>query len=114
MYQIRRTRFDDAILKLVNRGGLFAGASAGAIIAGATLRTCQWKNWDDPGHGQSWDLRKLPQGLDGLSLIEGGKSLFPHYSAQWKSKVAEMKPKHKEEVVILDESHCWVQDNSGG
>jgi len=112
-YHIRRTQADVAIRDLVNRGGLFCGASAGAIVAGATLKVCEWKAWDDPGHGQSWDLRSLPTGLDGLNLLQDGMSVFPHYSDQWRNRVAEMKPQHQETVVILDESSALVQEPSG-
>ena len=112
-YQMRHTRADVAIRDLINRGGLFCGASAGAILAGATLKVCEWKAWDDPGHGQSWDLRSLPSGLDGLNLVNDGMSVFPHYSDQWQSRVAEMIPQHQEKVVILDEQSALVQEPSG-
>jgi peptidase E len=113
-YQVRRSGLDGAILDLVNRGGLYAGASAGAILAGATIRTCEWKNWDDPGHGTSWDLRATKHGLDGLGMMDGGASLFPHAGPEWVGRVEEMKVRHTETVVILDEVHCWVQDEDGG
>ena len=29
-------------------GGLYVGASAGAIVAGRSIRTAEWKGWDDP------------------------------------------------------------------
>ena len=135
LYQIRRTGLDQAILELLapsmtpneedpssagpnrydsgssGRGGLLVGASAGSIVAGRTIRTCEWKNWDDPGHGTWWDVRSLPTGLDGLDLMDGtvGKSLFPHHSAQWNSRVREMMPLHPEGVIILDEEQFYVQ-----
>lgn len=112
-YQVRHTRVDVAIRDLVNRGGLFCGASAGAILAGATLKVCEWKAWDDPGHGQSWDLRSLPTGLDGLNLLKENMSVFPHYSDQWRGRVADMMPLHQEKVVILDEQSALVQEPSG-
>jgi hypothetical protein len=90
---------------------LFVGASAGSIVAGRTIRTCEWKNWDDPGHGTWWDVRSLPTGLDGLDLMDGavGRSLFPHHSAQWNSRVKEMMPLHPEGVIVLDEEQFYVQ-----
>mmetsp|Transcript_22371 Transcript_22371/g.26953 ORF Transcript_22371/g.26953 Transcript_22371/m.26953 type:complete len:226 (+) Transcript_22371:185-862(+) len=114
-YQARRSGFDKLVTKFCReRGMLFSGASAGAILAGRTIKVCFWKGWDDPGYGQSWDLTKTPHGYDGLNLMANGESLFPHYSNQWAGRVKEMKPKHEEEVVILDEYHCFVQDESGG
>jgi peptidase E len=113
-YQVRRSGLDKVILDLVSRGGLYTGASAGAILAGATIRTCEWKNWDDPGHGTSWDLRATEHGLNGLGIMDGGMSLFPHAGSEWDGRVEEMKPRHAETVVILDEVHCWVQDEDGG
>jgi hypothetical protein len=113
-YQVRRSGLDGAILDLVSRGGLYTGASAGAILAGTTIRTCEWKGWDDPGHGTSWDLRATEHGLDGLGMMDGGASLFPHAGSEWVGRVEEMKPRHAETVVILDEVHCWVQDEDGG
>ena len=112
-FHVRRTQADVAIQQLVDRGGLFCGASAGAILAGATLKVCEWKAWDDPGHGQSWDLRNLPTGLDGLNLLKDGMSVFPHYSGQWQARAVEMAPQHQETVVILDEGSVYVQEPSG-
>jgi peptidase E len=135
LYQLRRTRLDQALGTFLapsmttdqedptasigrgrdrrgsGRGGLLVGASAGSIVAGRTIRTCEWKNWDDPGHGTWWDVRSLPTGLDGLDLMDGsvGKSLFPHHSAQWNGRVKEMMPQHPEGVIILDEEQFYVQ-----
>jgi hypothetical protein len=113
-YHVRRSGLDGAILGLVSRGGLYAGASAGAILAGATIRTCEWKGWDDPGNGTSWDLRGTEHGLDGLGIMDRGASLFPHAGPEWVGRIEEMKLRHSETVVILDEVHCWVQDEDGG
>lgn len=114
-YQARRSGFAEIATKLADeRGMLFSGASAGAILAGKTIEVCFWKGWDDPGYGTKWDLKGTEWGYSGLNLLAGGASIFPHYSPQWASKVREMKPRHKEEVVILDEYHCYVQDEDGG
>lgn len=114
LYQVRRTKLDQSILKRVGDSGdgaLLVGASAGSIVAGQTVKTCEWKNWDDPGHGTWWDVRALPTGLDGLDLMDGsvGRSLFPHHSAQWNRRIQEMMPRHPEGVIILDEEQFYVQ-----
>jgi peptidase E len=112
LYQIRRTHLDQEIVeRFLPRGGLLVGASAGSIVAGHTIRTCEWKNWDDPGHGTWWDCRNLPTGLQGLDLLDGnvGKSLFPHHSPQWNRRVQQMLQRHPEGVVILDEEQFYVQ-----
>jgi peptidase E len=109
-YHVRRTGLDQAIEKLLANGGLYAGASAGAILAGHTIRTCEWKNWDDPGHGTEWDLRNTPWKLEGLHLLKNDASVFVHYNDEWERRVKEMQPKHKEPVIIMDEYHAYVQD----
>lgn len=111
-YHTRRTGFDAAVASLVGRGGLYAGASAGAILAGSTLETCEWKAWDDPGAGEVWDLTKKQPGgygLDGLGLIQGGAALFPHHAPQWEAVVLEKRRGDLESAVLLDEYHFWVQ-----
>ena len=40
-------------------------------------------------------MRQLATKLDGLKIISGGRSLFPHHSAQWNQRVAEMTALHK-------------------
>ena len=40
---MQRSGLGSAIHDLVARGGLYSGASAGAILAGATVKTCEWK-----------------------------------------------------------------------
>lgn len=112
LYQVRRTKLDETIAQVIGReGGLLVGASAGSIVAGKTIKTCEWKNWDDPGHGTWWDVRALPTGLDGLDLMDGsvGRSVFPHHSGQWNRRVEEMMPKHPEGVIVLDEEQFYVQ-----
>jgi peptidase E len=112
LYQLRRTGLDQAIVeRFFPRGGLLVGASAGSIVAGHTIRTCEWKNWDDPGHGTWWDCRKLPTALQGLDLLDGsvGRSVFPHHSPQWDRRVQEMMHLHPEGVVVLDEEQFYVQ-----
>jgi hypothetical protein len=112
LYQVRRTKLDETIARVVGGdGGLLVGASAGSIVAGKTIKTCEWKNWDDPGHGTWWDVRALPTGLNGLDLMDGsvGRSLFPHHSGQWNRRVEEMMPTHPEGVIILDEEQFYVQ-----
>ena len=42
-YHVQRSGLGSAIHDLVARGGLYSGASAGAILAGATVKTCEWK-----------------------------------------------------------------------
>jgi len=45
------------------RGGLYVGASAGAIVAGRSVSTAYWKGWDDPlvaGEDFAWNEVTLP------------------------------------------------------
>merc|ERR1711924_430774 len=47
--------------------------------------------------------------LDGMGLIEGGHSLLPHYMPQYKDLVLKWRPQHPEGVVIVSNTHAWVQ-----
>merc|ERR1712048_532813 len=78
------------------------------MCAGRTISIAFWKGWDDPGYGQEWDLQDL--GYDGLDLIPGGSSIFPHYSGHWCTLVQAKRQQLRHEVLLLDEDHaCVVQ-----
>ena len=85
---LRKNHNAGAIERLVKQGGLYAGASAGAIIAGRSIHSCEIKGWDDPGVGEGWDLGATSRGLDSFNLLVGGASVFPHFSPGWAQPIA--------------------------
>lgn len=106
-YQMRKSGFFELVPPLVNRHGvIYVGASAGSVAAGATLGTAFWKGWDDPGYGQEWDLARF--GYDGLNLIPGGKSIFPHYGAQYEGLVNKRKGELAGGVVVLKDGEAYM------
>ena len=65
-----------------NATSVYLGKSAGAIVAGYTVGTATWKEWDDPSVVPEMtsfeDWSEVP-GID----IFGGISVFPHMSEEW-------------------------------
>lgn len=111
-YYMRTSGFDQLVPSLVREGVVYVGASSGSIAAGASVRSAFWKGWDDPGYGQEWDLSWL--GYDGMGLIPGGKSLFPHYASQYEALVKQGQATLGHEVVVLGEDHAYVCDCTRG
>jgi peptidase E len=109
---MRVSGFDELVKPLVeNMGVIYVGASAGGIAAGQTVSIAFWKGWDNPGYGTEWDLSSI--GYDGLGLIPGGKSVFPHYRDQTFSSLVETKSEELDhELVVLDEDHCYIVNGS--
>ena len=122
----------DALQTLVQREDtLYCGASAGAILAGASLETACWKGWDDPrvvpGRETYGDWKNVP-GLDWCG--GGGRAFFPHYEPdEWGETVrvqgAELvQRRHRdkssgvavavEEVVSLRDDQVWHLDGATG
>lgn len=109
-YQMRTSGFDKLVGHLVRETGVvYVGASSGSICAGRTISVAFWKGWDSPGFGTPWDLSKV--GYSGLDLIPGGKSVFPHFNANWKSLVEEKRKELDHEVVVLDESTAYTVED---
>lgn len=67
LYEMKRSGFDKAIRKLLDEGKVYGGESAGAIVAGTSLRGIEFA--DNPEHAKEviWD---------GMSLID--KAIIPH------------------------------------
>ena len=76
-----RRGLDDLIRRRVlDAGALYVGQSAGAIVAGANIRTAFWKGWDDPTAGgdledaREWSAERLCS----MGLVRD-RVFFPHY-----------------------------------
>jgi peptidase E len=108
-YFMRSSGFDRLVHSLVRDGIIYVGVSSGSINAGQSITTAFWKGWDNPGYGEEWDLSRY--GYDGLGLIPGGKSLFPHYLAwQHEQLVQHRRPSLGHNVVILSDDQAYVSD----
>jgi dipeptidase E len=71
---IRRNHFDKLLLKFVQRGGVLAGLSAGAIMMTPAITTASYPKFDRDEN--TVGLRNL----DALGLVEF--EFFPHYSPE--------------------------------
>lgn len=92
---------------------LYAGSSAGGIVAGRSAATALWKNWDDqwgwqeklPAEARSnWSDPATMQALD----ITGGVSFFPHYEPKWMQVCAEQSKQLDHQVVCCANGHGVV------
>lgn len=111
---LRKNHNAGAIERLVKQGGLYAGASAGAIIAGRSIHSCEIKGWDDPGVGEGWDLGATSRGLDSFNLLVGGASVFPHFSPGWAQPIAAAAAEFPEGLLILGQTQHYTQDPARG
>jgi len=113
-HHLRESGGDELIRSLVASGVHFYGASAGAILAGRTVQTAFWKNWDDKTvsgqiDGTVWDDASTARGLD----LAGGRSIFPHASglyssAKWQQAQAERCGHTDHEVVKLADGEAVI------
>mmetsp|Transcript_16003 Transcript_16003/g.25560 ORF Transcript_16003/g.25560 Transcript_16003/m.25560 type:complete len:146 (-) Transcript_16003:319-756(-) len=78
------------------------------MCAGRTISIAFWKGWDNPGYGQEWDLSRI--GYDGLNLLPGGQSVFPHYGPQWRDLVQARSLELSHGLLALDEDHAYLVD----
>ena len=95
------------------RGGLYMGASAGAIIAGKSIRTAYWKGWDDPAVAGT-DFVWNDEALQGRGLSD--YSVFMHYEASQHAALVEEKKvelDHPVHVIADDVALVNFVDNDG-
>lgn len=71
------TSFWETAKTALTEGSLYIGSSAGAIVAGRSIKTAFWKGWDDPGVAE--DVVWGEDTLRGAGLSDF--SVFPHYEA---------------------------------
>lgn len=87
---LKRTNFDNAFRSATDARDaasplLYVGISAGAICAGADLRTALWKGWDKPV--SELDVSN-PSQMRGLRLVNDDVSFFPHFTEEWAGVVS--------------------------
>lgn len=75
--QMRITGFDSVLTDFIDRGGMYIGASAGALIAGPDIEPCA--RLDDPEYGPSLTSTK------GLGLVDIVP--MPHYDMSERNSV---------------------------
>lgn len=98
----------------------FCGNSAGAIVAGASLETATWKEWDDPRvvpgreRYEDWCDR-----VNGLTLVGPNVSFFPHYEdGAWQDTVQQrtidLQQRHPGMQVccLRDDQVCYVDGST--
>jgi len=112
-YYMRKSGFDDLVPSLLQEGVVYVGVSSGSICAGQSISTAFWKGWDDPGYGQEWDLSRI--GYEGMNIIPGGKSVFPHFrGGEHEPLVQQHRPSLRHELVVLGDDHAYVVGGSHG
>lgn len=102
--RIRETGFDKMLEKFVSSGGLYAGASAGALIAGPDIGAVS--TIDEPEKVQGL---KSTEGLDWIDVVP-----IPHYDMKARTKsIDEITAKYKDhETTLLTDDQAIVVDGS--
>lgn len=107
-----RLRGQEELIERVQSGELlYVGNSAGGIVAGKSVETALWKNWDDMWSWQQglpqaertdWKAPRARKGLD----ILGGVSFFPHHASRWI-------PVARERGALMDHEVCLCANGHG-
>lgn len=75
----------EIVQQLVGEDTLYLGSSAGSIMAGRTIQTAFWKDWDDRTCegtvSVDWHRAENARGLN----LAGGRSIFPHANGPYGS-----------------------------
>merc|ERR1711972_705555 len=118
-HHLRNSGGDKLIRDALDNGAVYVGSSAGSIVAGKTVQTAFWKDWDDRSCegtvSVDWEKPEVGAGLD----LCGGRSMFPHANGQYgkKSWQDEQARKHghtDHEVVRLADGEGFVIDGPSG
>ena len=98
--QIRKSGFNKIIKKLLRKGIIYIGVSAGSIVVGKTIETASWKNNKD-----KFGLLNLK----GLKLVKS--NIFVHYKPE-DEQIIKQKPKRikKKLRILTDEQALFVID----
>lgn len=98
----KKFNFDKEVEKLLNKGGIYVGVSAGSLILGPSIKIAGEINPD---------LNEV--GVDdfvGLNITEF--TIFPHYENQYESDIRKFEKKFHEKVLRLANNEALVI-NSG-
>jgi len=104
-HRIHKTGFDKLVKTALEKGLVYGGTSAGAVVAGPTIRGAE--NVDDPADAPEviWD---------GLGLVEFG--IVPHwgmekYASELEKMKDEMQPHLARVITLTNEQAAMVVDN---
>jgi len=96
--QMRKSGFDKIIRKLLRKGIVYIGVSAGSIVAGKTIETSNWKTNED---------RFGLISLKGLNLVN--QNIFVHYKPEHMETIKQKSKRIKKNLRILtDEQALFV------
>lgn len=103
--KVRKSGFDKVIQKMLNRGLIYVGSSAGSILCCPTIDGAKW--FDDPNDAP--DLTDY----QGLHLFD--KVIIPHahkekYAERIKQTTAEMNEQGLEVITLTDDQAIIVTD----
>jgi len=87
----RETDFKSAILKVLNRGGLYIGVSAGSLIVGPSVQIANEISADRNDVGVS--------DFTGMGIVD--KILFPHYESKYEMEIKNFELKNNVTVTRL-------------
>ncbi len=103
---IRQSSFEIVIKKLLKRGKVYIGASAGSIVAGKTIETAGWKG----GEYEDKNFVKL-RNLKGMNLVPF--NIFVHYQPEHaeiiKQKIKSPRKRRKKLRILTDDQAILVQ-----
>ena len=102
LLQMRKSGFNKIIKKLLKRGIIYIGVSAGSVVAGKTIETASW------GSNPDEKVVKL-MSLKGLKLIKS--NIFVHYKLEDEEMIKQKPKRVKKKLRILtDEQALFVFD----
>ncbi len=99
--QMRQSGFDKVVKKLIKRGVVYVGVSAGSIVAGKTTVTAGWKDADK-------NIVHL-KNLKGLRLVPF--NIFVHYSPEWDETIKKEQKKSRHKLEILSDTQSILIQN---
>ena len=98
---IRKSGFEKAVKKLLKKGKVYIGASAGSIVAGKTIKTAEW-------YGDK-NFVKL-HNLKGMNLVPF--DIFAHYAPEHAEIIKKKLPfkwQRRKLKILTDEQAILVQ-----
>jgi dipeptidase E len=99
---VRKSEFDTAVKKFLEREGVYVGVSAGSVIAGLNIEPAGWKHADR----NIVDLKDLT----GMGLVPF--LITPHYTAEVAEIVKESAATcGKPTIALTDQQAVWVYGN---
>ena len=100
--QIRKSGFNKIIGKLLRKGIIYIGVSAGSVVAGRTIETANWA-----GNQNEKSIKLMS--LKGLKLVKS--NIFVNYKPEYLEMIRQKPKKIKENLRILtDEQALFVLD----